>query len=666
MKKVIRNLLLIVVVGGIAYSNTFSVPFQFDDVVNIVDNPIIHNIENFISSSRGYDYNPRRYVGYLSFAMNYRFGGLAVSGYHAVNLAVHLINAVLVYFLILLTFGTPYFARDTQCGEGMDEGKDSRPAFSLSDHNSGIQTMVALFTALLFVTHPLQTQAVTYIVQRFTSLTTTFYLLSAVMYIKGRLSRRRAARPASYILSLLFAVLAMKTKEIAFTLPVVIVMYEFIFFGSGLKKKLLFLLPVLLTLVIIPVSMMGVHRPLGEILSDLSEKTRVQTDIPRWDYLMTETRVVTTYIRLIVLPIKQNLDYDYPVSRSLAEPSVLFSSLFLLSILGGAVYLLYKARAERRKTGGKNESAWNDPQGASDLSGEGDMSLAVQNSLSCVTAYYRLIAFGILWFFVTLSVESSLIPITDVIFEHRVYLPSVGAFMAIATSVFVIAGRLKGNREKTEKVVIAAFALVIVLLSGATFLRNRVWQSDTGLWVDVLKKSPGNARAYNNLGYLLMEKGQNEKAAGYFERALQLRPNYADARNNLGVAFYNLGYMDAAIEQFKTLKSLSSSGPDAADVLHNLGLAYIQKGMLDRAITEMEKALAITPENAEIYNDLGVAYKKKGLPDKAMECFERAVRLRPDYAGAHFNLGLIYRDHGLKEKAQLHLRKAHDLDPARF
>jgi Flp pilus assembly protein TadD len=659
MKKTIRNLFLIAVVGGIAYSNSFSVPFQFDDIFNIVDNPVIHNINNFISSSKGYDYNPRRYIGYLSLAMNYRAGGLAVSGYHAVNLAVHIINAGLVYFLILLTFRTPYFAGDEECGMRNRENwtEDGRPAF---------QSLIALFSALLFVAHPLQTQAVTYIVQRFTSLAATFYLLSVVMYVKGRLSDRKTRMTTYYILSLLFAVIAMKTKEIAFTLPVIILMYEFFFFRSGLKKKLLFLLPVLLTLVIIPVSIMGAHKPLGEILSDLSEKTRVQTNISRWDYLMTETRVVTTYIRLIFLPVNQNLDYDYPISHSLSSPHVLLSFFFLMSIFGCAVYLLHKAAAGRRNAVGNNGSASRSGRGATVETLEGNIPPPGACGEFPITGYYRLIAFGIFWFFITLSVESSIIPIADVIFEHRVYLPSAGAFVAITASVFVGARMLKGNRKRTERIVIATFALAIVLLTGATFLRNRVWQSETGLWEDVVQKSPENARAYNNLGYLMMEKGQSEKAAGYFARALQLRPGYADARNNLGVAYYNLGYMDAAIAQFKAVESEVSSGPYAADARHNLGLAYIQKGMLDEAITEMTAALALTPGSAEIYNDLGMAYKKKGLPNEATGCFEKAVRLRPDYAGAHFNLGLMYNERGLKEEAERHLRKAHDLDPARF
>ena len=146
----------------------------------------------------------------------------------------------------------------------------------------------------------------------------------------------------------------MRTKEIAYTLPLVIMLYESIFFTAPLKKKLLFLLPVVLVLIIVPLSVMHSDKPFGEILSDINAKTRVETDMSRWDYLMTEMRVVTTYIRLIFLPINQNLDYDYPIYRSFFDLPVLLSFLFLSTLLGIAVYLLYKSR---RGAKGKEQRA---------------------------------------------------------------------------------------------------------------------------------------------------------------------------------------------------------------------------------------------------------------------------------------------------------------------
>jgi len=199
MKKTHFHLLIIAIAGLMAYSNCFSVPFQFDDRGIIAENSFIKDINNLTPSARPqkssptYEYNPRRYIGYVTFALNYRLGGLDVTGYHVVNLLIHVINSILVYFFVELTLKTPYFngqrsaISDQQSGASRFTLQASRSVdYSLlTIHHSHF---IALFASLLFVVHPVQTQAVTYIVQRFTSLTTLFYLLSVVMYIKGRLA----------------------------------------------------------------------------------------------------------------------------------------------------------------------------------------------------------------------------------------------------------------------------------------------------------------------------------------------------------------------------------------------------------------------------------------------------------------------------------------------
>ncbi len=661
MKKTSFHLILIIMVGLIAYSNTFKVPFQFDDFNNITDNPLISNLDNFISSSNGYDHNPRRYIGYLTFALNYRFGGLDVTGYHIVNLVIHILNAILVYLLVALTFKTPYFRHETldvkrETSETQDQESRTDSRFTIHDSRSSI----ALFSSLLFVAHPLQTQAVTYIVQRFTSLATLFYLLSIVLYIKGRLAVQRPVPdhqfPASrqsahgsqvalsvvyYLLSLASAVLAMKTKEIAFTLPLVIILYESIFFKNGVKKNFLILVPVVLTLMIIPVSIMGTNRPLGEILSDLSEKTRVHTEIPRTDYLATEMRVITTYIRLIFLPVNQNLDYDYPIYHSFLVPQVFLSSIFLLSLLGTAVWLLYRNR----------QSVTSDKQSAGGQSGGqagerlGNDSMAQQlNKLPPPFTIHlsRLIAFGILWFFIALSVESSIIPITDVIFEHRVYLPSAGAFVAVAAAMSGMMERFRRLRRRGNKEFVP-FALIIIVLSFATFARNSVWNDKALLWEDTIRKAPSNARAHNNLGFVYYERGMLEQAAEQLAAALRLRPWYSDARINLGIVYNAEGMVDQAVEQFMRVLSVN---PDDVDAHNNLGIAYVSRGMFDQGIVQYQIALTLKPDYPEAYNNLGVALSSQDRFEEAIDCFRDALRLKPDYYEAKHNLALAYKKRG--------------------
>jgi hypothetical protein len=179
------HIVLIVFLGLVVYLNTFDASFNHDDGILIVKNPLIKDIGYFFDMEKAEQktkesmnakeilnaeeilrYFKTRYVAYLSFWVNYRIGGLDVTGYHVVNTAVHIVNALLVYMLVRFTFMTPFLVNS-------DLKANSR--------------FIALFSGLLFVTHPIQTMAVTYILQRCASLAAMFYLLSIVLYVKWRL-----------------------------------------------------------------------------------------------------------------------------------------------------------------------------------------------------------------------------------------------------------------------------------------------------------------------------------------------------------------------------------------------------------------------------------------------------------------------------------------------
>lgn len=197
--------------GFIAYSNTFHNSFHFDDGSSITDNFAIRDLQNLRNI---WNFWPSRFITYLSFSINYHFHQLNVFGYHLVNLLVHIISAILIFYFIFLTFSTPKM-------------KDA----NITKHAN----VIAFFVALIFLAHPIQTQAVTYITQRIASLATLFYLASLIFYIKSRLLEERLINGnIYYFLSLIMAVIAMFTKEITITLPFVILLYEIHF----LKQKI--------------------------------------------------------------------------------------------------------------------------------------------------------------------------------------------------------------------------------------------------------------------------------------------------------------------------------------------------------------------------------------------------------------------------------------------
>ncbi len=594
---VLIHLALLFAVGLAAYWNTFDTPFQWDEKPLIEENPIVRDLGYFASpsSAKGLPHHgalTRRYVGFLSFALNYRLHGLDVTGYHVVNLSIHLLNAALLYAIVLLSFKTPAL-RDALLGKTAGR--------------------VALFASLLFVAHPVQTEAVTYIFQRLASLAAFFSLLSLAAYLRSRLAAGARGRWGFMALSVLAAVLAMKTKENAFTLPLAIALYEFLFFTGPKGPRALRLVPILLTLIIIPLSLTG-HGGHG-----LASATRGYAAYGRGEYLLTQFPVIVLYLRLLFLPVNQNVDHHFPLYGSFSAPDVAASFGLLCLILAAAVYMLYRSRR------------------LPDL---------------------RLAAAGIFWFFLALSVESSVIPLPMLVNEYRLYLPSAGAFWAVSTGAFLLAERIGSKRARGFALL--TLALIPLVLASATHARNRVWQSKIRLWEDVAGKSPLNERAHYNLANSYLSEGLMEKAVEHYEIALQLNPEHESSHNNLGIAFQEQGDYQKAIEHFDAAVRLR---PDYGDALNNLGTAYQSAGKTEKAIAHYLKALQLQPDSAVVRYNLGISYRKHGNYRKAAEHLEAAVGMAPENAEAHVLLGGIYLEQGLAERAREEFETALRLNP---
>jgi tetratricopeptide (TPR) repeat protein len=591
------HFLLIAVLGLIIYSNTFNASFHYDDIHFIVDNPIIKDIGYYFDPEKADSlkelsnddiqrFLKTRPVAYLSLWVNYRLGGLDVTGYHVVNIAVHIINALLAYLIVVLTFRTPLLKG------------------SIMGERSGF---IALFSGLLFIAHPLQTEAVTYMLQRCVVLVSMFSLLSIVFYIRFRLRTYEESSGSLwlYFAALLSCVLAMKTKESAFTLPVVIVLYDIMFFKTTFKKRAIFLVPFLLTMLIIPIEYINL-RPDAELATTLDIASRSKYAPSRIDYLFTQFRVIVRYIGMILFPVGQSVDHEQQVYNSFLVPHVFLSFLFLLGVFGYSIYIYYRSRFT-------------------------DYSL-------------RLISFGICWFFLALFVESSIFPIGEMMVEYRVYPSSVGAYMVMAFGAFLLTSRLRNKAPAY-----AFMVLILMALSSATYARNYVWEDDLSLWQDAVEKSTNKARPHNNLGTVYLADGKIEAALEQFKLTLKLEPEHTEAHINLGGIYKAKGMMGEAIEHYR---AALKSDPYSAETYIILGSAYLERGDADKAVEHFETALRLNPKNLAIaHNNLGAAYQSKDLFEKAVEHYRLAADLEPLDPTGYFNLGLIYQSRGLLDNA---------------
>lgn len=624
-ERVIRSpwFAVVVILGAafLFYSNTYENAFVFDDFHSITENRAVHDLGNFARPS--VLFSPRGLVD-ATFALNYRFGGLDVRGYHLVNIVIHGLNGLLAYFLFLLVLRLALPGRSGQAGGEMQGG-----------HGVDFCRAAALVSALIFVSHPVQTQAVTYIVQRYASMAALFYGAAVFFYLKARtLSReisskreeaarerageggRKAARrkkdlPGSrplagrggaprdgsqtmsvpntpgvagialfYGLFVLCGFLAFLSKQNAASLPIAILMVEFLFLDGdweAWKKKVpwFFLYLVLWSLVILAVlgvfSREGTGVPWLEDVADISRET---ASVSRLQYLFTQFNVLCIYLRLFLLPVNQNLDYMYPFKESF------FSGLTPLAFLFLAGLAVFAWWARKR---------------------------------------WSVLSFGIFWFFITLSIESSLFPIQDALFEHRLYLPLYGLSLAAGFLVF----HLLRSRVSLA-FVLSAF--LILTLGGATYLRNQVWRDEMTLWADVVQKSPHNDRAWNNLGIALEGEGRTEEGMKCLERALEINPRYPEAH-------------------------------------YNMALYHGRKNDLENAIASYRRAIELYPPMAKAHFNLGNALRDRGSTGEAIRHYEEAVRHEPFFSEAYYNMGNVLKDAGRLDEALTLYRKALSVDP---
>ncbi|MBN2010100.1 tetratricopeptide repeat protein [candidate division KSB1 bacterium] len=584
--KTLLAIVLVFLIALVAYSNSFHCAFHFDDFRDIRDNTAIRNISNIASWWKMY---PSRALAMGTFALNYWLHGNNVFGFHIINFLIHVINGLLVFWLIRQTFRTYRF---------------------LSDSNEQHTWLLALIGALVFVSHPVQSQAVTYIVQRMASLATLFYLLSLNVYI---FARTQVAVPGKRILlfalSFLSALAGMLTKQIVFTLPVVVILYDLIFlvhlpFSQLLRQKKIYLLLTGLVALLLIVPFRESFN-FSILFRTIPPQQGHAYAITGMSYLLTQFRVIVTYIRLLFLPINQNLDYDFPIAHHFFEWPTMLSFGFLLALFIFAIVMVHRN---------------------------------------------RFIGFGILWFFITLMVESSIIPLPNVIFEHRLYLPSIG-FIFMLVGIF--------NISYLQKHAISTCALIILVLTTLTYQRNKVWQTELTLWTDVVNKSPDKARPQYNLGLAYHNSGDDEKAIVHLQNSIRLNPLMLEPMNLLGIIYLRQDKFDEALACFNTAIEAQPAYPEA---LNNRGLIYMARDSFQVALDNFNETIKADSNYALAYQNRGDVYKLMSQTELAMRDYNTAIRKDPAFARAYYKRGLLYLDDKAYNRALADFRLATTYD----
>ena len=579
-------LLILTVIGVIIYSNTFYTPFAFDDHGIIVDSTIIKNNDVFLKVLTP------RYIGLISFALNYKWGKLDTFGYHLVNIIIHLANAFLVYLLL-------------RQASGLTGNK------TIAEYSA----QLSFFIALLFLVHPVQTQAVTYIVQRFTSLAAFFVLVSLLSYLQFRQSNPQ--KYAYYLISLLAALCAFKTKENTAALPLLLLTIEMLFFGNSTdtkKRRALYLIPFLIIAIVIPLSFININKPVSELMGELKEKSYETPTVTRLEYLFTEQKVIVTYLRLLVLPVKQSIDYSFPLSRSLFEINTLLSSVFLMFLFVCGV------------VAGKK---------------------------------YPLITFGILWFFIFQLVESTIIPITDVIFEHRVYLSSVGFITAFISMLYYFL------RKSPISFIRSLLVVVAIILAIATYMRNAVWKDEVTIWRDAASKYPMNLRCHLNYGSALGEAGQHEEAIKELEQVFRTDPDninyyYIKGHINLAYSYLQKGLYENALKEYDIVLQIDPGYVKAYGLIASI---YLQMGNADEALKILLKGQQINDSDSMVNSMLGSLNCQRGDFVGGVNYFTRVLAKEPDYLNGHLYLAFCYFQFNRMEDARTHFLKSVELKP---
>ncbi len=588
--RVMSWLPLIVILAGVAaYATSFDGVFAFDDERTIIKNDSIRRLSDPIDILT----HDRRPIVNLSLAINYALGGLNVGGYHAFNLAVHILAALTLYGLVRRTLLLGV----------------------LRDRMGSAASWLATAVATIWVVHPLNTQAVTYVIQRAESMAGLFYLLTLYCTVRAIDAPRRWPW---YVAAVASCATGMGCKGVVVTAPVMVILYDWVFVRASTRQTRERRWPLYLGLaatwvVLIQTGVISVLTPDETGRKDVGFGV---PGVPALEYAMTQPGVVLHYLRLSFWPHPLCLDYDWPLARNPAE--IVPAALMILALLCGTLWALLRR-------------SW--------------------------------LGFAGAWFFVILAPTSSFIPIKDPAFEHRMYLPLAAVVVVAVAGVRLLLRqmiRVPSGETRARTAGVALVGACTLALGVLTAKRNLDYHSEEALWQSVVEAAPQNARAWNGLGCAIHTAGRPADAIEYYRRAIEVDPEHADAHYNLGKAFTAIGRVDDAARKYRETLQIA---PGYAKAWNNYGNVLLDQGRTEDAIERYRRALECDPDYFVCRKNLAQALISVRRLDEAVEQYSRVLRERPNDFGSQMNLGAAYAEQGQTDLAIQHMKKALRIRP---
>ncbi len=560
MRRHLLPVLLIAFLSIAVYAPALKNGFVYDDPDTVVNNTMIKDFSNlpwlfksdyFVLSGET-SYRP---VVTFTYFLDYALFGLRPWGFHLTNILLHAINGIGLYIFLTLLL--------RQAGD--HSGYRSSPPFLIS---------------LLFATHPVLTEAVNAVSFREDLLVFLYYIATLVLYLIIRRPTSDQRAPAVVLLYLLSCItysLALFSKEMAVSLPLLICCYELIYPKDNKALRSVLFNSWNMGYAAVTIAYIYLR------FSHLQSSDEIGFGFPEWSFgerMITFSGLFLNYLRLTLFPVSLSVDYMTPPLSSVLSISFIASIAVFASLLASPFLLMKREKC---------------------------------------------ISFGILFFIITLAPVYNVLPIGHPVplAERFLYLPAAG-FAIVLGSAISMSGAARA-------LYLYAFLAVVGIYITATVVRSMVWKDNYTLWSDTVRKVPENPFARYALGLECRRQGRFDEAKEQFQTSLRLRPedpNAGDIYINLGAVSDEMGRFDDAEAAYRAAARLKPGDPMPN---YNLGVAYAAQRRFDEAIQEFTAALRIAPGFIEARHNLGMAYMESGVFDKAREEFERALTLKPDF-----------------------------------